>query len=568
MFTPTKRWQVAPTITPAAADELKRHNRVVAQLLFNRGIETASAAEAYLAARELQSDDPFQLLNMPAAVDRVAAAIRNDEHIAIYGDYDVDGVTATALLTQVLESYGAHVTPYIPDRFEEGYGLNIAALDALQGQGVGLVVTVDCGIRALDEAAHARRIGLDMVISDHHHVGEELPPALAVINPKQEGDDYPEKMLAGVGLAYKLAQGLLRRHPLPGGIDETALLDLVALGTVADLAPLSGENRVLVRRGLRVLNQTPREGVKSLIRIARLSAGQIRAVSIGFQLGPRLNAAGRLASAWAAYNLLTTHREERAERLADELEAHNRERQQLTRDITAHARELALEEGGADYLLFAAHESFNAGVVGLAASRLTDEFYRPAFVAEIRPEEGKSVGSARSIPEFNVTEALDSCSELLVRYGGHAAAAGFTVMNDRREELAGRLRDCAASRLAGADLRPAVTIDMEVALHELSFELAKQLQELEPCGYGNPSPVLVARDVQVLSHRTVGREGGHLKMSLRSSNSAPLDAIGFGLGEWTTHMPAFVDVVFEFDINEWQGLRSLQLNVKDLRPAI
>ncbi|MFQ5408225.1 MAG: single-stranded-DNA-specific exonuclease RecJ [Anaerolineales bacterium] len=562
-----KRWQVKPKITPAAAQELGGYHPILAQLLFNRQIDSAREAEAFIAAHPRHSSDPFGLQDMSAAVERIARAVANGEHIAIYGDYDVDGITSTVLMVQLLESYGAQVTPYIPHRFDEGYGLNIEALDSLSAKGVALVVTVDCGIRALEEVAHARRIGLDLIVSDHHHVGPELPPAVAVINPKRFDDTYPEKMLAGVGLAYKLAQALVATLPSVDGLAAENWLDLVALGTVADLAPLLGENRILVRDGLRVLNATRREGLRSLMRIARLPEGALRAVNIGFQLGPRLNAAGRISEAWAAYNLLITNNEERAERLADCLESHNRKRRELTQTITDEARAIALAERD-EYLLFAAHESFNAGVVGLAASRLSEEYYRPAFVAEVRPDAGVSVGSARSIPEFNVSEVLDECSDLLVRYGGHAAAAGFTVTNENRPLLAERLRAAAADRLDGKDLRPTVSIDMEVPLRDLSFEVMSMLSKLEPCGYGNRIPVFVSRDVRVLSHRTVGREGKHLKFNVRAPDSASLEAIAFGYGDWAARMPAVIDVVYELEINEWQGRRSLQLNVKDLRPSI
>ena len=567
MTSPAKHWQVAPELTSAAAHELRDYNPILAQLLFNRQLDSARAAEVFLSARQDHSRDPFGLQDMGAAVDRISAAVSSGEHIAIYGDYDVDGVTSTALLVQLLESYGVQVTPHIPHRFDEGYGLNKVAIDQLKSNGVGLIVTVDCGIRALEETEYARKKGLDMVITDHHHVGPELPQAHAVINPKREDDSYPEKMLAGVGLAYKLAQALVSRLPGVDGVAAENWLDLVALGTVADLAPLRGENRLLVREGLSKLNRSAREGVKSLIRITRLTEGSIKAAHIGFQLGPRLNAAGRLDSAMAAFNLLTTHREDRAERLADQLEAHNQERRELTRNITEQAREIALAAQH-EYLLFAAHESFHAGVVGLVASRLVDEFYRPVFVAEIRPESGRSVGSARSIPEFNVTAALDDCEELLVRYGGHAAAAGFTVTNENRAALADRLRDAAAQQLQSADLRPAVSVDMQVQLRDLSFDLVHLLQQLEPCGYGNRTPVFIARDVEVLNHRTVGHGARHLKMSVRESDSPPLDAIAFGAGEWAGNLPRNIDVVFELEINEWQGRRNLQLNMKDLRPSL
>ena len=559
-----KRWLVAPPITPEASAALSAYEPVTRQLLFNRGIATATDAEAYLGAKPPANDDPLQMADMGVAVERIERAIGAGELIRVYGDYDTDGVTATALLVQVLKALNANARPYIPNRFDEGYGLNAEALDKLKAEGAGLVVTVDCGIRSVDEAAHAKRIGLDLIISDHHHVGDELPPALAVINPKRADDSYPDKGLAGVGLAYKIAQALVRRRK-PQPINGGEVLDLVALGTVADLAPLSGENRFLVRYGLGVLNKARREGIKSLLVSAGVKPGAADAGTIGFGLGPRLNAAGRLDSALAAYDLLMTTDVFTANDLAGKLNAQNRERQDLTRQITAHAREIALAQGEDAPFLFAAHESFNAGVVGLAAARLVEEFYRPAAVACIGEHETK--GSARSIREFHVTEALDSCVGLLTRHGGHAAAAGFTVANENVDELANRLRAYAAEKLASVDLRPAVRVDVNVQPGELSLELARALKQFEPCGYGNPSPVFSALGLEPKYPKAIGGDGTHLKMYL-SDGGKPVEAIAFRQAHWLTEMPRRVDVVYSLELNEWQGETRLQMNVKDMRRSV
>ncbi|MEK7785022.1 MAG: single-stranded-DNA-specific exonuclease RecJ [Chloroflexota bacterium] len=465
---PAKRWLTAPPITPEADSALAQYHPLLRQLLFNRNIYTAAEADSFLNAKPPAADDPFRITDMGLAVERIESAIRNGESIAIYGDYDTDGVTATALMVQVLTALGATAKEYIPNRFDEGYGLNNDALDKLKGEGAKLVVTVDCGIRSAAEADHAKRVGLDLIISDHHHVGEALPAALAVINPKREGDLYEEKFLAGVGLAYKIAQALVRRRS-PQPINGSDVLDLVALGTVADLAPLTGENRALVRNGLKVLNKAKREGVKSLMQLAGIKPGSADAGTIGFALGPRLNAAGRLESALAAYELLMATDVFKANQLASQLNQQNRERQDRTKQITAHARELALADDRDAPFLFAAHESYNEGVVGLAAARLTEEFYRPAAVARIGDKDTK--GSARSIKEFHITEALDSCASLLIRHGGHAAAAGFTLANENVAGLADQLRQYAADKLAGVDLRPALRVDMNVQPGELAVEL-------------------------------------------------------------------------------------------------
>ena len=377
------------------------------QVLFNRGYATDAEARAFLKAEPDFDTDPFQMMGMQAAVERIRYALEQNEPIAIYGDYDVDGVTSTALLVDILNALGAEVRGYIPNRFDEGYGLNNEALSQLKDDGVKLVITVDCGIRSPDEALHARTIGLDLIITDHHHPSEgPLPPAIAVINPKQPGDVYPDKDLAGVGIAYKLAEALLIEQGSAASVQLTRLLDLVALGTVADLAPLVGENRFLVRRGLRQMRETTRQGLFSLAGVAELNLSKVNATDIGFRLGPRLNAAGRLDEALAAYELLTTTDVFKAGQLSQQLDVQNRERQRITREMQAQAETLALADETDAFLLFAAHEDFNAGVVGLAASRLTDTYYRPSLLRTSTP----TPRAARAAPSPNSTSPTRSTS--------------------------------------------------------------------------------------------------------------------------------------------------------------
>lgn len=561
-----KRWVIQPTITPQADEALSKFPYVLKQILFNRGYGTDPEARAFLKAEPNSDTDPFQLIGMQTAVDRIRRAIEHAEPIAIYGDYDVDGVTATALLVQALEGLGATVRGYIPNRFDEGYGLNKDALDSLKADGVRLVITVDCGIRSPDEALHARTIGLDLIISDHHHPdGLNLPPALAVINPKQHGDPYPDKDLAGVGIAYKIAEALASLPAFANLVNLADLLDLVALGTVADLAPLVGENRVLVRKGLRQIRETKRQGLFSLAGVAQLKIDKIKAGDIGFMLGPRLNASGRLESALASFELLTTTDFMRAGQLAQQLDVQNRQRQTITKSMQAQAEAIALGEDPDAFLFFAAHEDFNPGVVGLTASRLTEVYYRPAVVAAKGPEETR--GSCRSIPEFHITDALDQCKDLLVRHGGHAAAAGFTVRNENLDALVSRLKGIAREQLKDRDLRQTLTADMDVALEELNFDVLKNLAYLEPTGYGNPDAVFVSRDVKVKAARTVGAEGRHLKLSLEDSRGAVYDAIGFRLGGLQASLPPRVDIMFTLEANEWNGRTTLQLNLKDVKAA-
>lgn len=563
-MTHTKRWQVQPALSPQADGNLAAFPPILRQVLFNRGYATDAQARAFLQAKPDFDPDPLQLSGMTAALERIRFALEAAEPIAIYGDYDVDGVTATALLVQCLQALGGDVRGYIPNRFDEGYGLNTDALDHLKADGVKLVISVDCGIRSPDEAQHARAIGLDLIISDHHHPGEELPPAFAVINPKQHGDRYPDKDLAGVGVAYKIAEALYAALQ-PANLQLEELLDLVALGTVADLAPLVGENRSLVRRGLKQIHTTRRQGLFSLANVAEISLAKIDAGNIGFVLGPRLNAAGRLESALAAFELLTTSDFMKAGQLAQQLDVQNRQRQALTRSMQEQAEAIAMSEDPHAYLLFAVHPDFNPGVVGLAASRLSETHYRPAVVAAKNSVETR--GSCRSIPEFHITEALDQCADLLVRHGGHAAAAGFTVRNENLPELISRLKSIAVAQLGGRDLRPTLTADMQVPLSELKQELLKHLEYFEPTGYGNPQASFVARDVRVKSARTVGADARHLKLTLADERGGSYEAIGFRMGAMLPSLPPRVDVLFTFEANEYNGRTSLQLNLKDLKPA-
>lgn len=561
----SKRWIIPPQLTPQADAELGAHPPVLRQILFNRGIGSRDAANSFLRADLTFDNDPFTMKDMDKAVARIQQALANSEQIAIYGDYDVDGVTATALLVQGLRALGGTVREYIPNRFEEGYGLNNEALDTLLSEGISLVISVDCGIRSPLEAEHAREIGLDLIITDHHEPSGDIPNALAVINPKQPGDEYPEKYLAGVGIAYKIVVALCKtaQH---ANLEPTSLLDLVALGTVADLAPLTGENRYLVRGGLRQMRQSARQGLLSLAAVSDISLQKVTAINIGFALGPRLNASGRLDTAIDSYRLLTTTDLFEAGQLAQQLNIQNGQRQQMTRKIQAEAEALALTEDPDPLILFAVQEDFNAGVVGLAAARLTESYYRPAIVGHCDPEKGETRCSCRSIPEFHITQALDQCADLLVRHGGHAAAAGFTVRNENLPALKTRLKEIAAQELAGKDLRHSLLADAEAPLSDMNADLLRYLDYLEPTGYGNPGAVFVSRKVRVVNHRAVGADAKHLKLTV-SDGKVTFDAIAFRLGDWAGKLPERIDLMYTLETNEYNGRTTLQLNVKDIKPS-
>jgi single-stranded-DNA-specific exonuclease len=555
------RW-ISPDLIPEKVRaEFSGVPRPVAQTLYTRGFADWGSAERFLSNSLSHPHDPFLIKGMERAADRVARAIADQESIVVYGDYDADGVSATALMSLALRSVGARVSHYIPNRFDEGYGLNLEAVGVIRQRGAGLLITVDCGVRSVDEVARANELGMDVVLTDHHHPGQQLPPAWAIVNPNQPGDAYPFKGLSGVGLAYKLIKALEGGYPL---IDADSYLDLVAVGTVADVSPLVDENRWLVSQGLERMRRQPRLGLEALIRAARLNREKLLAVNIAFGLGPRINAAGRLDSAETALDLLTAKLPAEADRLALELEAANRKRQSLTRSIVEAAREAGPWTADRSPVIFAIDPAFNEGVVGLAASRLTEEFSRPAFVA--RRQDGLIKGSARSVPGFHITSALEACADLLVRFGGHAAAAGFVLQEDNLEAMLARLGDVVKAMGVPQLDKPELVIDAEVEAAELDDLLLSELDRFEPTGEGNPQPVLVARGLRVVEKRAVGGSGDHLKLTLAGDRRL-LEAIGFQQGEKLASLPGRIDAAFHFERNEFRGRVTPQLNLLDLQPA-
>ena len=561
----SKRWRVSP---PVSTEDLSRFPDLpplLVQLLHNRGLNDPVEAREFLQG-QAPRHSPFALKGMYPAVERLSEAISKGESIAVYGDFDVDGITATALLVDALSALGAQVMPYIPSRVDEGYGLNIDALRRLYRLGVRLVVTVDCGIRSLEEVEQASR-GLELIVTDHHSVGDQLPPALAVINPKQPECYYPFKLLSGVGVAYKLAQGLFyarERKGKPADLTADHLLDLVALGTVADLVPLLGENRALVRRGLEKLRTSPRPGVEALMADASVRRGEVDANAIGFRLGPRLNAAGRLDQVMLAYDLLTSTDPLETRKLARQLGRLNQHRQELTEKTVGKAEEQVEAADPDVFLYLVASAEFEPGIVGLAASRLTEARYRPSVVVELGEEYSR--GSCRSIPEFHITRALDQCKDLLVRHGGHAAAAGFTVETGKLDALRERLQAIAAEELSAAELQPVLEIDRELPLAEVGWETQGLLAKLEPTGMENPLPVLCSPGVEVRHRRTVGGDK-HLKLVLGDERGASWDAIWFRAGDLVDKIPGRVDVAYTLEANEWNHRKRLQLHIVDMRPV-
>jgi len=570
------RWVLKPPAPDAFLRSALEHP-LLTQVLYNRGVDSPQAVRSFLSSEQATVENPFKLRDMVPAVQRILKALERQEILCVYGDFDVDGVTSTALLVTALQAAGGRVGPYIPDRVDEGYGLHNEAVTRIAGQ-AKLLITVDCGIRSISEVACAAERGLEVIVTDHHSVGKELPPALAVINPRRP--DCPSRFdwLAGVGVAYRLAQAVLRAAsqekwcklaPEQAADVEAGLLDLVALGTVADMMPLLGENRSLVRRGLAALNAQPRVGLEALMLQSDLRAGLVDATAISFRLAPRLNAAGRLGDARLAYRLLRTQDPTEAYTLACSLDELNQRRRSLTEQAQADAEaQLAAVLPEDPAILIVGSEQYEHGIVGLVAGRLTDRYYRPAIV--MREEAEETRGSARSIPEFNISHALDAVSDLLVRHGGHHLAAGFTVKNANLPALRAALQSLAGRTLADrAALHPTLAIDAVTPLLDINWSIVEQFARLEPTGQENPPPLLLARAVRVREVRTVGG-GKHLRLVVEEKGTGPIfDAVAFHQGEWAELLGegSCVDLVFQVEINEWQGNRRLQLNVQDLRPS-
>jgi single-stranded-DNA-specific exonuclease len=568
-----KRWELPPEPEESVFRNLASLPRPIVRALVHRGINDAETARIFFASDAVPLADPFLFADMSKAVERILRAVRAGEQIVVFGDYDADGITATALLVDFLQSLGAAVSAYIPSRFEEGYGLNRSALEGLAAQGAKLVISVDCGARSVSEAEFARDHQLDLIITDHHAPGAVEPPAYAFLDPKRSGCIYPEKNLAGVGVAFRLVQALAQRMGETERLSPDRYLDLVAVGTVSDMVPLLGENRALVQGGLKALNDAGniglRTGLDQLLDVAGLARGKITTQGIGFILGPRLNASGRLDTAGTALDLLLARDPGEARTLALRLDSLNRERQSLTRSTVQEARNINARSAdwnpeSPPFFIMVEKEGFNQGIIGLAASKMMDEFQRPVSVVAIEGDCAR--GSIRSVPGFHITEALDSCRDLLDRYGGHAAAAGFTIPTGKLPELRERLERLAGESLRGRPLAPVLSVDSEVRISELSWDLHRWISRLEPCGQGNPAPVFFTRGAQIRSKRCVGKDNSHLKLTL-SDGRTSIDAIAFGFGFMEKKLSDTVDVAFALEENDYFG-KQMQMRVVDLQGDI
>jgi single-stranded-DNA-specific exonuclease len=535
---------------------------LIFQLLYNRGLTDLHQMELFLAGDERLASDPFLLPDMHSAVSRIYRALLSAEKIAVYGDFDVDGVTSTALMVQGLANLGGRVLPYIPHRITEGHGLRLAALDELRDQGVNLIITVDCGITDVEEVKYANKLGMTVIITDHHTPPPVLPPAFATVNPKLSGSQYPFIELAGVGVAHKVIQALMTSIGKEDQMDGH--MDLVAIGTVADMVPLVGENRYLVKCGLKTLNANPRLGIKEIITKAGLSPGNLDAESITWCLSPWLNASGRLEHAIASYNLLTTTSQQEARELATLLGQQNIERQRLTAKAMTDAREQIAVQGLSP-LIMLRNKNFPLGIAGPVAGKLSEEYYRPVIIVNV--DEKTASGSSRSIPEFNIINALNQNAGLLSRFGGHAQAAGFTLPAKNINLLQKSLTDLAQSQLKDVELRPRINIDAEVSLEELNGSTFQMIQKLSPFGKGNPVPMFMSRAVEVTSCRTMGIDQQHLRLKLRQKGSN-WDSVAFKLGDSRSDISESVDIVFNLEIDRWSGAENLRLNIQSFSPNL
>lgn len=536
---------------------------LTASVLLARGISTKAQADHWMSPHPGVTHDPFLIPDIEQAVDRLHRAVQTGERICFYGDYDVDGMSATSLYVVFFSGLGANVSWYIPHRLQEGYGLNESAITRLHGDGVTLLVTSDCGTTAHREVEAACRLGLDMIITDHHQGEDLLPPAFAIMNPYRKDSRYPFPGLCSAGLAYKVAQAYQTKYGR-GPVPLESLLDFVALATVADVVTLQDENRYFVRQGLDLISRGVRPGIKAL----KSSAGVGRACTAGtiaFRLAPRINAAGRLAHADLGVRLLTTESEADAHQIAGQLEQLNRKRQAIEEDTVADIL-TAVDSNTAPAALVVASRNWHLGVVGIVAARLVERYHRPAVVIAIN-EHGIGKGSARSVPGFDLYRALSECRDILKGYGGHPAAAGLTIEESSLTEFIERFQEVAKRWGAQHGGDPLLHVDAEIKLMDVGPRAVRELDLLHPFGAGNPEPVFVVRNLTMLDARVVGE--GHLKLVVRQPGSTPFESIGFRLGELLTQRglssKASIDLAFMPELNRWNGFDRIQLRIKDLR---
>ncbi len=618
-----KRWFINKKYPEKFAREFPEFSPIVLQLLWDRNIKTQQQVDEFFNPDyEQDLHDPYLMKDMERAAERIFNALENDEKILVYGDYDVDGVTSTAIMVSALieiksalngiekEKAKKYIAVYIPDRELEGYGLNKKAIKEIKNRKTDLIITVDCGTSSFKNVQLVNELGMDIIVTDHHYAPEKLPKALAIVNPRQKDCEYPFKELAGAGVAFKVAQALIRKletklsgaakskhnnksknpksqipNPkLPPGFEKW-LLDLVALGTIADCVNLTGENRTLAIYGLLVINKTKRVGLKKLISASGLKTREngnvvkrktVDATVISYVLAPRLNAAGRMDHANTSYELIATESEEEAEKLAVKLENNNQKRQRMTEKMIDEIKNRVKNYKILPKIIIESDPQWKVGIVGLVAGKLADEYSRPFLVLQKREKE--TVGSGRSIPEFNLIKSIESCKDLLLEFGGHSQAAGLKIENKNLEKFKKKINLIADKILKEEDLTPSIGIDRKISPDEINWQLVDEMEKMKPFGNGNEKPVFLVEKLEVHEIRAVGNGDSHLKLCfkvvLKDGKVKYLNAIGFGFGKLAENMPLdkpglrwgdIVDVVFHLEINEWNGNRELQMNVLDLK---
>ncbi|MFH1049167.1 MAG: single-stranded-DNA-specific exonuclease RecJ, partial [Patescibacteria group bacterium] len=575
------KWIIKPAIDKKFAETFPEHSSLILQLLYNRGLTSQETIDEFFSP-DYKNDihDPYLLKGMKKAVERIFNAIERKEKVLVYGDYDADGVTSSVLVIKTLKFLGAkNVSVYIPDRAKEGYGLNKEAIEQIKKNGVSLIITVDCGVASRKEIELANSLGMDVIITDHHWVPDKLPKSLAIINPKQKDDKYPFKNLAGVGVAFKLSQALLSSQNLKQNSSEIKtnvsfekwLLDLVAVGTVADSVPLLGENRTLLNYGLIVLGKTKNLGLSELIKKIKTTKSasaqkeqtfKIDSDAIGYQIAPRINAAGRMDHANTSFELLITESAEEAQGLVASLEILNAQRQSITEKIIKQIRE-RIGKNPLEKIIFEGDSAWPIGILGLIAGKLADEYSRPVFI--YNKGENFSGGSCRSIPSFDVIESLNRCHPLLLEFGGHKGAAGFKVENKNLEKLKKEIANIAASEIKSEELSPSIEIDAEIEIKNIDWAFFEQVEKIAPYGEANPEPLFLLRNMNVIEMRAVGNGEKHLKLSMESSleKGKKFHAIGFNFGEWSNKLKlgSLIDIVFTLTANQWNGHRNLEFKI-------
>lgn len=585
-----KQWKVLETPPETFTIECGEFPPLIQKLLWNRGLQTSEQIHEFLHPKyEEHIHDPFLFRDMERAVERLFQAIADKEKIVIHGDYDADGISGSVILTTALKALGAQTDIFIPHRENDGYGLNLRTVNLLAQQGIRILITCDCGISNREEIAVASANGIDVIITDHHQEPPLLPDtAYAILHPKIAGETYPDKGLSGGGVAFKLVQGLLRefekQHPgslldgMTPGTFEKWLLDMVAISSVADMVPLIGETRTLVRYGLLVLEKTKRIGLHHILQRAgvydengHIKRSGLDAHTIGFRIAPRINAAGRMNHANTSFNLLISKEDTEAQRLSEELEQNNSERQQITERFVKEAIEMIEQEGSKQPALILVHkEGWSPGVIGLIASKLKDIYYRPA-IAIAKTAEGIYVGSGRSISEFHLTNALQEIPHFFTKFGGHPQACGFSLQeNVDYLVFKQAFTDIAERELTGRELAPTLEIEAETLLSDIDWKTYEFLSTLEPFGIGNSEPRYVARNLTIVNMQSLGANGQHLKLFVRQGTEGTIrKAIGFFCGEWkeALHIGDSIDMVFEVGVNEWNGNRELQIKIIDWKKS-